>query len=77
MGTDLLTSPAYMSVPGNIYHTVLCGSGDGHTAAQARELQPRPDTARRAMELKAAGVFLVLGVAIAVAWLVFMHREGY
>ena len=44
---------------------------------EVSHLQPPSDTARRVMELKAAGVFLVLGVAIAVAWLVSMHREGY
>lgn len=75
-GSDLLTSPAYMGVPGNVWNTMLicdCGRGDG-AAHDTPEPEPRELSDR---ELWGIVVFAAVGAAIAVGWFVMMAREGH
>ena len=64
---NIITSPAYMAVPGNIYNTILmdddnkgcaCGQIDGKDVAIC------------------LGVCLLVSVIICGIWLWIMHKEG-
>lgn len=75
-GSDLLTSPAYMGVPGNVWNTMLIcdgerDDGEAHDAPEpeSRELSDH--------ELWGIVVFASVGAAIAAGWFVMMARAGH
>lgn len=75
-GSDLLTSPAYMGVPGNVWNTMLIcngerGYGEVHDAPEPepRELSDH--------ELWGIVVFVTVGAAIGAGWFVMMARAGH
>lgn len=65
---NIITSPAYMAVPGNIYNTILMDDNNEHQQA------------RQEVNGDALCVFLIVGaIFIAILclyWGITMHKEG-
>lgn len=65
---NIITSPAYMAVPGNIYNTILMDDDNGHQQA------------RQEVNGDAICVFLIVSaIFIAILclyWGITMHKEG-
>jgi len=74
-GSDLLTSPAYMGVPGNVWNTMLIRDGERRDC----EAHDAPDPEPRELsegELWGIVVFATAGAAIAAGWFM-VARDGH
>ena len=69
MNTDIITSPAYMAVPGNIYNTILMDDDKDPAWCQNQALDGK-DVAI------CIGICLLFVVIVAGSWLWIMHKEG-
>lgn len=70
MNNDILTSPAYMAVPGNIYNTILMDDNEDLAYRQNQALDGK-DVAI------CIGICLLFVVIVAGSWLWIMHKKGF
>lgn len=75
-GSDLLTSPAYMGVPGNVWRTMLTCDGEQDDGEAHDAPGPEPRELSEG-ELWGIVVFATVGAAIAAGWFVTMARAGH
>lgn len=69
MNTDIITSPAYMAVPGNIYNTILMDDDKDPAWGQNQALDGK-DVAI------CLGICILFATIVAGGWLWIMHKEG-
>ena len=70
MNNNILTSPAYMAVPGNIYNTVLMDDDENDELSR---YNTNNDTGDVAIIL---GICLFIVAIISGVWFGIMHKEG-
>ena len=70
MNTDIITSPAYMAVPGNIYNTILMDDDKGTACGQNQALDGK-DVAI------CLGICLLFSAIVAGSWFWIMHKKGF
>ena len=70
MNDDILTSPAYMAVPGNIYNTLLMDDDKDTAWGQNQSLDGK-DVAI------CLGICLLLSAIITGSFLWIMHKKGF
>ena len=69
MNNDIITSPAYMAIPGNIYNTILMDDDKDPARGQNQAIDGK-DVAI------CLGICLLFVVIVAGSWLWIMHKEG-
>ena len=71
MNTDIITSPAYMAVPGNIYNTILMDDDNKDPAWGQNQALDGKDVAI------CLGICLLFSAIVAGGWLWIMHKKGF
>ena len=69
MNDNIITSPAYMAVPGNIYNTILMDDED-FTCGQNQAIDGK-DVAI------CLGICLLFSAIVSGGWLWIMHKKGF
>ena len=72
MNNNIITSPAYMAVPGNIYNTILMDDDDENDGLS--RYNTNNDTGDVAIIL---GICIFIVAIISGAWFGIMHKEGF
>lgn len=70
VNNNIITSPAYMAVPGNIYNTILMDDNEDIACGQNQA----PDGKDVAICL---GICLLFSAIVAGGWLWIMHKKGF
>ena len=70
MNNNIITSPAYMAVPGNIYNTVLMDDDEND---ELYSYNTNNDTGDVAIIL---GICIFIVAIISGVWVGIMHKEG-
>lgn len=70
MNDNIITSPAYMAVPGNIYNTILMDDDEGSACGRNQAIDGK-DVAI------CLGICILFSVIICGSWLWIMHKKGF